>query len=176
MLIIDTTNNLKKYRTKNSSSQEFFADIMGVHMNTYRRFENNETELPVRHAMTMAEYLNINWWELYNNDNEIDEIEAFYRRFRIIDKEKLVEFDRLINNKNLSREDVVLILSTVCLRRLWVTVKDLIYKLMLAHPDAIVKVVESPEDNPGDDVLDVIDAKTEVLLEYGKDCDTHQRT
>ena len=118
MLIIDTTNNLKKYRTKNSSSQEFFADIMGVHMNTYRRFENNETELPVRHAMTMAEYLKINWWELYNNDNEIDEIEVFYRRFRIIDKEKLVEFDRLINNKNLSREDVVLILSTVCLRRL----------------------------------------------------------
>lgn len=119
MLIIDTTNNLKKYRTKNSSSQEFFADIMGVHMNTYRRFENNETELPVRHAMTMAEYLKINWWELYNNNNdEIDEIEAFYGRFRIIDKEKLVEFDRLINNKKLSREDVVLILSTVCLRRL----------------------------------------------------------
>ena len=119
MLIIDTTNNLKKYRSKNSSSQEFFADIMGVHMNTYRRFENNETELPVRHAMTMAEYLKINWWELYNNNNdEIDEIEAFYGRFRIIDKEKLVEFDRLINNKKLSREDVVLILSTVCLRRL----------------------------------------------------------
>ena len=117
MLIIDTTNNLKKYRTKNSSSQENFANIMGVHMNTYRRFENNETELPVRHAMTMAEYLKINWWELYNNNDEIDEIEAFYRRFRIIDKEKLVEFDRLINNKKLSREDVVLILSTVCLRR-----------------------------------------------------------
>lgn len=118
ILIIDTTNNLRKYRTKNSSSQENFANVMGVHINTYRRFESNETELPVRHAMTMAEYLNINWWELYNNDNEIDEIEAFYRRFRIIDKEKLVEFDRLINNKNLSREDVVLILSTVCLRRL----------------------------------------------------------
>lgn len=49
------------------------------------------------------------------------------------------------------------------------TVKDLIYKLMLAHPDAIVKVVESPEDNPGDDILDVIDARSEVLLEYGKD-------
>lgn len=118
VLIIDTTNNLRKYRTNNNSSQGFFADIMGVHINTYRRFESNETELPVRHAMTMAEYLKINWWELYNNDDEIDEIEAFYGRFRIIDKEKLVEFDRLINNKNLSREDVVLILSTVCLRRL----------------------------------------------------------
>lgn len=55
------------------------------------------------------------------------------------------------------------------------TVKDLIYKLMLAHPDAIVKVVESPEDNPGDDILDVVDAKTEVLLEYGKDCDTQKK-
>ena len=118
ILIIDTTNNLRKYRINNSSTQGFFADIMGVHVNTYIRFESNETELPVRHAMTIAEYLKINWWELYNNDNEIDEIEAFYRRFRIIDKEKLVEFDRLINNKKLSREDVVLILSTVCLRRL----------------------------------------------------------
>ena len=118
MCIIDTTNNLRKYRINNSSSQENFANIMGVHINTYRRFESNETELPVRHAMTIAEYLKINWWELYNNNDKIDEIEAFYRRFRIIDKEKLVEFDRLINNKNLSREDVVLILSTICLRRL----------------------------------------------------------
>jgi len=56
-----------------------------------------------------------------------------------------------------------------------VTVKDLIYKLMLAHPDAIVKVVESPEDNPGDDILDVVDVKTEVLLEYGEDCDTQKK-
>ena len=56
------------------------------------------------------------------------------------------------------------------------TVKDLIYKLMLAHPDAIVKIVESPEDNPGDDILDVVDAKTEVLLEYGKDEENAEHT
>ena len=47
---------------------------------------------------------------------------------------------------------------------------------MLAHPDAIVKVVESPEDNPGDDILDVVDAKTEVLLEYGKDEENAEHT
>lgn len=117
-LIIDTTNNLRKYRTNNNSTQGHFADIMGVHVNTYIRFETNKTELPVSNAMKIADYLKINWWELYNNNDEINEIEAFYRRFRIIDKDKLVEFDRLINNKKLTREDVVLILSTVCLRRL----------------------------------------------------------
>lgn len=125
-------NKLKQFRKQEDRNQENFAYIMGVHVNTYRRFENNETELPVTCAKKLGDYFEINWWELY-------EIEVVDRRTR----------------------------------GLKMTVKDLIYKLMLSHPDAVVKIVESPEDNPGDDIVDVIDARNEVLLEHGKDCNTY---
>lgn len=127
-------NKLKDFRRERYINQEGFARIMGVHVNTYGRFENNETELPVSCAKKLGDHFNIDWWNFYEDETTG--------------------------------------------RKKWkvkMTVKDLIYKLMLAHPDAIVKVVESPEDNPGDDILDVVDAKTEVLLEYGKDCDTQKK-
>ena len=127
-------NKLKDFRREKYINQKGFARIMGVHVNTYRRFENNETELPADYAKKLGDHFNIDWWNFYEDETTG--------------------------------------------RKKWkvkMTVKDLIYKLMLAHPDAIVKVVASPEDNPGDDILDVVDAKTEVLLEHGKDCDTQKK-
>lgn len=121
-------NKLKQFRRQKDRNQDNFAYIMGVHVNSYRRFETNESELPVTCAKKLGDYFNINWWELYD--------------------------DETVDRKSWREK---------------MTVKDLIYKLMLAHPDAIIKIVESPEDNPGDDIVDVIDARNEVLIEYGKD-------
>ena len=47
------------------------------------------------------------------------------------------------------------------------TVKDLIYKLMLAHPDAevIIDLNTGGEDSERE-ITDVIDARKEVILEY----------
>lgn len=40
-----------------------------------------------------------------------------YRRFTIIDDEQKEVFENLVENKNLSREDLILILSTVKLNQ-----------------------------------------------------------
>lgn len=119
-------NKLKQFRKQKYRTQEGFANIMGVHVNSYRRFENNESELPVSCAKKLGDYFKVNWWEFYEEE--------------IID------------------------------RRTWrkkMTVKDLIYKLMLAHPDAEVKIdLNTGSEDSEREITDVIDARREVILEY----------
>lgn len=117
-------NKLKQFRRQKYRNQKGFADIMGVHVNSYRRFETNESELPVSCAKKLGDYFKINWWELYDeNDGER--------------------------------------------RSLTMTVKDLIYKLMLCHPDAEVKIdLNTGETDSERYVTDVIDCRKEVVLEY----------
>ena len=42
---------------------------------------------------------------------------AYYRRFKIINEQKKEDFERLVTDKNLSREDLMLILTTVSLNQ-----------------------------------------------------------
>lgn len=61
-------NKLKQFRKQKYRTQEGFANIMGVHVNSYRRFESNESELPVTCAKKLGDYFEINWWELYEDE------------------------------------------------------------------------------------------------------------
>lgn len=42
---------------------------------------------------------------------------AYYRRFKIINEQKKEDFERLVADKNLNREDLLLILTTVTLNK-----------------------------------------------------------
>lgn len=62
------TNKLKQFRKQKYRTQSGFAEIMGVHVNSYMRYENNKSELPVTYTKRLGDYFEINWWEFYEDE------------------------------------------------------------------------------------------------------------
>lgn len=67
----DTTcSTLKTIRLKYKKTQQELANIMGVHVNSYYLYETEQIEMPVSKAKKLAEYLKIDWWTLYENEED----------------------------------------------------------------------------------------------------------
>lgn len=60
-------SRLKEFRNKNYKTQVEFAEIIGVHVNTYQLYETNKLDLPVKYAKKLGKYFGVDWWLLYED-------------------------------------------------------------------------------------------------------------
>lgn len=55
---------LKEWRRARNISQEAVADACNVHVNTYRRWEENPEQIPFGQAMTIADFIGVRFGEI----------------------------------------------------------------------------------------------------------------
>jgi len=59
MLLEIIAENLKKYRKIHNLSQQNIANLLGVHINVYARYERNETQITIETIEKMATLINV---------------------------------------------------------------------------------------------------------------------
>lgn len=61
-------SGLRKFRVENGKTQREMAEVLGIRINSYQRYEYEMLELPVRHAKKLGEYFKFDWWLLYESE------------------------------------------------------------------------------------------------------------
>lgn len=61
---------LKELRIKNNMSQKEMGEIIGVNDRAVGNYERGDRMLSVDKAKKLGEYLEFNWWELYEGGDE----------------------------------------------------------------------------------------------------------
>ena len=62
--------NLRKARLAKKLSQKELADELGVTTATISRYESGERKLPVEVAKRIAELLDVNWYSLFDEEEQ----------------------------------------------------------------------------------------------------------
>ncbi len=74
--MLDIGNTLRKYRNKNTYTQQYVADVIGISRVTYRKWENNEVDFSLSQLSKIA--------ELYEMPIQDIIIESDFRQNKIV--------------------------------------------------------------------------------------------
>jgi len=57
--------SLKQHRLIKEKTQEEMANLLGVHVQTYRKLEENPEDISIKQAKKIAEYLGVPYNDIY---------------------------------------------------------------------------------------------------------------
>lgn len=68
MGLYTTYSILRELRLKNNLTQRDVGNVLGIRTNMYQKYEYGKLELPIKHAMKLGKLYAIDWWTLYEDE------------------------------------------------------------------------------------------------------------
>ena len=66
-----TYSILRELRLENNLTQREVGNVLGIRTNMYQKYEYGKLELPIRHAKKLGKLYVIDWWTLYENEENL---------------------------------------------------------------------------------------------------------
>lgn len=99
------------YKVKLTNSEELKKEVEDINFEFDKLYEKVST------LTKKVKELNVEFNSIKGTTKKGGWMEELFRRFEIIDKKNLNKFKVLVDEKNLSREDLILILRTLSLKK-----------------------------------------------------------
>lgn len=96
---------LKDLKEDHDMTQKDVAELIGVSINHYGKYERGETDIPLEKAIILAEYYNVSLDYLAGRTNNKRKIEPFDLDF---DEQRLIGQYRLLTERSKGRLDLFL--------------------------------------------------------------------